>query len=162
VRQFNARLEDDIASALRNTGVDPQLIELEITESLFMQDPVMVGAILQTLSQRGARVALDDFGTGFSSLTSLKRFFVHTLKIDRSFIHDIENDPQDVAIVRAVIAMARSIGVRVVAEGVEGEAQLQILRALECDEYQGFLFAPPMTPADIEQRFAADTAALPA
>lgn len=158
VRQFNARLQDDIAEALSSTGVNPQQIELEITESLFMQDPVMVGAILQALSQGGTRVALDDFGTGFSSLTSLKQFFVHTLKIDRSFIHDIETDPQDVAIVRAVIAMARSIGVRVVAEGVEGEAQLTILRELECDEYQGFLFAHPMTPAEVAQRFGAGAA----
>ena len=153
VRQFNSQLSADVAEALRASAIDPALIELEITESLFMHDTAEISAVLEALCALGVKLALDDFGTGFSSLVSLKRFLVHSLKVDRSFICDIESNPQDVAIVRAVIEMARSLGVRVVAEGVEGEAQLDVLRQLDCDEYQGYLFAHPMSAAEIEARF---------
>jgi diguanylate cyclase (GGDEF)-like protein/PAS domain S-box-containing protein len=153
VRQFTTELFRDIRDALDASGIDPRLVEVEITESLFMQDPIAVGGILGAISALGVRVALDDFGTGFSSLTALRRFAIDTLKIDRAFIVDIERNQQDLAIVRAVIGMARSIGARVIAEGVEREAQLGILRGMGCDEYQGFLYARPMPAAEVEAQF---------
>ncbi len=153
VRQFTTELYRDIRDTLDATGIDPKLVEVEITESLFMQDPIAVGGILGAISALGVRVALDDFGTGFSSLTALRRFAIDTLKIDRAFIVDIERNQQDLAIVRAVIGMARSIGARVIAEGVERQAQLGILRGLGCDEYQGFLYARAMPAADVEAQF---------
>ncbi|MCP5475030.1 MAG: EAL domain-containing protein [Rhodanobacteraceae bacterium] len=153
VRQFTTELYRDIRDTLAASGIDPKLVEVEITESLFMQDPIAVGGILGAISALGVRVALDDFGTGFSSLTALRRFAIDTLKIDRAFIVDIERNQQDLAIVRAVIGMARSIGARVIAEGVERQAQLGILRGLGCDEYQGFLYARPMPAAEVEAQF---------
>ncbi|MGE4071626.1 MAG: putative bifunctional diguanylate cyclase/phosphodiesterase [Lysobacterales bacterium] len=153
VRQFTTELYRDIRDTLAASGIDPKLVEVEITESLFMQDPIAVGGILGAISALGVRVALDDFGTGFSSLTALRRFAIDTLKIDRAFIVDIERNQQDLAIVRAVIGMARSIGARVIAEGVERQAQLGILRGMGCDEYQGFLYARPMPAAEVAAQF---------
>lgn len=125
-------------------GVTPRLIELEITESMLMHNPEQIGAILRTLRGYGLRISIDDFGTGYSSLAYLKSFPLDTLKIDRSFIRDIVTNPDDAMITRAVISMAHSLRLKVVAEGVETAAQLAMLAAGACDEVQGFYFAKPM------------------
>jgi diguanylate cyclase (GGDEF)-like protein len=155
VRQFSRTLVADIAGILRDTGIAPSFIELEITESLFMRDPEEIGAILKELASLGMHVTIDDFGTGYSSLNYIKRFAVDCIKIDRSFVKDIAANSQDVAIVTAVIAMARSLGLKVIAEGIETQAQSAVLRRLGCDEYQGFLYSRPRSAADLERNAAA-------
>ena len=146
-RQFQQRdFKNAIAACLAGQGVQPGELELELTESLVMRD---VGSSLRTLHElkaMGVAVGLDDFGTGYSSLNYLKRFPIDTLKIDRSFISGITEGSFDVAICEAVITLARSLGVRVVAEGVETGAQLMKLRQLGCDEAQGYLFSPAAAP----------------
>jgi diguanylate cyclase (GGDEF)-like protein/PAS domain S-box-containing protein len=136
---------------LRDHGIDPALLELEITESAAMQDPERSRALLNELRSRGIKVAIDDFGTGYSSLSYLKLFEIDRIKIDRGFVKDIESDPNDAVIVAATIALAHSLGLGVVAEGVETEAQRDFLRAKLCDEAQGYLFARPMPVAQFEQ-----------
>jgi diguanylate cyclase (GGDEF)-like protein/PAS domain S-box-containing protein len=153
VRQFTSGLVSDIAAAMSEFGVTPGQIELEITESLFMRNAEEVRTILQGLSRLGARVTIDDFGTGYSSLGYIRHFSVNTLKIDRAFLSDFTDASQNLAIVRAVITMCRGLGIGVIAEGVETQEQLELLRKLHCDEYQGFLFSPPVSPAEIESRF---------
>ena len=106
---------------------------------------------MRQLTDLGLLFTIDDFGTGYSSLGYLKRFPFHSIKIDRSFIHGIVTDPQDAAIVRAVVALAHSFGVKIVAEGVESEEQLARLRDLGCDKYQGFLFSAAVPPAELEK-----------
>jgi EAL domain-containing protein (putative c-di-GMP-specific phosphodiesterase class I) len=140
---------------LADTGVDPALLELEITESAAMQDPERSRALLQGLRARGIRVAIDDFGTGYSSLSYLKLFELDRIKIDRGFVKDIESDPNDAAIVTATIGMARALGLDVIAEGVETAAQADFLRAHGCDEAQGYLFARPMPAADFAREAGA-------
>ena len=147
-RQFRqANLLETITQALRETGLNPTFLELEITESTIMHQAEKAVGILESLHAMGVRLSVDDFGTGYSSLSYLKRFPVHKLKIDQSFVRDINLDPDDAAIVTAVIAMARSLNVLTIAEGVETEGQLAFLDALQCGEYQGDYFAKPM-PAD--------------
>jgi len=153
VRQFTPALVGEISTAMRMFGVVPGQIELEITESLFMQDAEEVRTILKGLSRLGARVTIDDFGTGYSSLGYIRHFAVSALKIDRTFLSDIAAASQNVAIVRAVITMCRGLGIRVIAEGVETEGQLDILRKLHCDEYQGYLFSHPVPAREIEGRY---------
>jgi diguanylate cyclase (GGDEF)-like protein/PAS domain S-box-containing protein len=131
-------------------GIAPALLELEITESAAMQDPERSRALLVELRSRGIKVAIDDFGTGYSSLSYLKLFEIDRIKIDRGFVKDIESDPNDAVIVAATIALAHSLGLGVVAEGVETEAQRDFLRAKQCDEAQGYLFARPMPVAQFE------------
>jgi diguanylate cyclase (GGDEF)-like protein len=140
-------LVDDVARALEETRIDPGTLRLEITETVVMQDAPSTLAKLEALKRLGVRLAIDDFGTGYSSLGYLKRFPVDTLKIDRSFVKGIGRDVEDTAIVRAVITVAKSLGLAVTAEGIETEAQLGELRALGCDRGQGYLFAKPV-PAD--------------
>jgi len=153
VRQFTPALVDEISQAMNKFGVVPGLIELEITESLFMRNAEEVRAILKGLSRLGARVTLDDFGTGYSSLGYIRHFPVSALKIDRTFLSDLTEVSQDAAIVRAVITMCRGLGIRVIAEGVETQEQLDILRKLRCDEYQGYLFSRPVPAEEIEGRY---------
>jgi diguanylate cyclase (GGDEF)-like protein/PAS domain S-box-containing protein len=153
VRQFTPALVEEIADAMSEFGVAPGQIELEITESLFMRNAEEVRTILKGLSRLGARVTIDDFGTGYSSLGYIRHFSVDALKIDRAFLSDFTASSQNVAIVRAVITMCRGLGIGVIAEGVETPEQLEILRKLHCDEYQGFLFSAPVNPAEIERRF---------
>ena len=153
VRQFTPGLVGDIAAAMAEFGVTPGQIELEITESLFMRNAEEVRTILKGLSRLGARVTIDDFGTGYSSLGYIRQFSVNALKIDRAFLSDFTAQSQNVAIVRAVITMCRGLGIGVIAEGVETDEQLEQLRRLHCDEYQGFLFSPPVGPEEIERRF---------
>ena len=133
-----------VADVLRETGLPGHMLELEITESSAMQNPEMSVRTLFELKRLGLHVSLDDFGTGHSSLAYLKRFPIDTLKIDQSFVHDITSDPDTAAIVTAIIAMAHSLRLRVVAEGVEYEEQAQFLRRHGCDQMQGFLIKPPV------------------
>ncbi|MDP1683460.1 MAG: EAL domain-containing protein [Burkholderiales bacterium] len=133
-----------VERVLADTGLDACHLELEITESLLMDNPEESASTLRDLNQMGIQLAIDDFGTGYSSLSYLKRFPIHTLKIDQSFVRDITTDPDDAAIVKAVIAMARSLKLRVVAEGVETVEQLEFLRAHECEGMQGYYFSKPM------------------
>ena len=131
-------------------GIDPASLELEITESAAMQDPERSRALLRELRARGIKVAIDDFGTGYSSLSYLKLFEIDRIKIDRGFVKDIETDPNDAVIVAATIALAHSLGLSVVAEGVETAAQRDFLRSKNCEEAQGYLFARPLPRAEFE------------
>jgi diguanylate cyclase (GGDEF)-like protein/PAS domain S-box-containing protein len=150
-RQFaRASLLEDVVFALEHARLPPELLELEITESTVMQSPEHASSILSALDRLGVSIAIDDFGTGYSSLAYLKRFPVSTLKIDRSFVKDIPDDPDDAAITRAVIALARSLRLRVVAEGVESHTQLEYLAAHGCDQVQGFFIGRPMPPAEFD------------
>jgi diguanylate cyclase (GGDEF)-like protein/PAS domain S-box-containing protein len=151
VRQFNDQLVSDLASILEAAGIDSGKLELEVTESIFLGGLEESERIVRALTDLGLRFTIDDFGTGYSSLGYLKRFPFHSIKVDRSFIHGIVTDPQDAAIVRAVVALAHSFGVKVVAEGVEAKEQLARLRELGCDEYQGFLFSPAVSAAELEK-----------
>lgn len=153
-RQFaQGRLVQDVIGILERARVAPGSIELEITESTVMRNPAHAAALLAALDDLGVGIAIDDFGTGYSSLAYLKRFPVDTLKIDRSFIQDLPEDAEDVAITQAVLALARSLRLRVVAEGVEMPRQLVFLAAHGCDFAQGFSIAPPLA-ADAFQVFA--------
>ena len=138
---------DMIRSIISDSAIDPQLLELEITESTIMDDLDSASRIMHDLNREGIHISIDDFGTGYSSLTHLKRFPLNTVKIDRSFVRDLTTDPDDAAIIGAIIAMAHSMGLKIIAEGVETVEQLEYLQRLRCDEIQGFLFSKPL-PAD--------------
>ncbi len=160
-RQFVQQdLLETVGRILRDTGLPPRFLELEITESTIMHQGEGVIDTLTRLNQLGVRIAIDDFGTGYSSLAYLKRFPVQDLKVDKSFVRDITSDPDDAAIVRAVIAMARSLGLRVIAEGVETELQLAFLRELKCDVFQGYLLSHPLPAAELEAFVRGRSAAL--
>ncbi len=148
-RQFRQKnLLDRIDAVLRDSKLDSRFLELEITETTAMQRAEEVVVTLARLDEIGVRLAIDDFGTGYSSLSYLKRFPVHKLKIDQSFVRDITTDADDAAIVRAIIAMARSLDLLVIAEGVETREQLAFLGELSCDEYQGYLFSKPVPASE--------------
>lgn len=150
-RQFrHEKLFDDIADALQSNGLSPHALELEVTESLVMDNPEHAVSLLNRFKSMGMHLAMDDFGTGYSSLANLKRFPFDSVKVDRSFVRDLALDPNDAAISRAIIAMAHALRLRVVAEGVETEAQLAFLRQHGCDEIQGYHFARPMPSAQLE------------
>ena len=136
-----------ISKILRETGVNPRYLELELTERVAADDPLGAIAVMNELHQLGVRIAIDDFGTGYSSLNYLKRFRVHKLKIDQSFVRGLAEDPEDQAIVKAIINLASSLGVETIAEGVEEIEQIAFLRAHGCKEAQGFYFSQPV-PAD--------------
>jgi len=140
-------LVEEIAAVLRETRLDPGALRLEITETVVMHDAPTTLAKLEALKALGVQLAIDDFGTGYSSLGYLKRFPVDTLKIDRSFVKGIGQNVEDSAIVRAVITVAKSLGLAVTAEGIESADQLEQLRSLGCDHGQGYYFAKPM-PSD--------------
>lgn len=145
-RQFDDdALYDTVADALTVSGLDPIWLELEITESLIMRNADQTVNVLQRFSDLGLNISIDDFGTGYSSLSYLKCFPVDSLKVDRSFIRGTPQDADDSAITRAIIAMSHSLGLKVIAEGVETEEQLEFLRALECDQVQGYIFSEPLT-----------------
>jgi EAL domain-containing protein (putative c-di-GMP-specific phosphodiesterase class I) len=148
-RQFaDPDLLADIGAALRETGMAPELLELEITESMVMHDTQRAVGVLRAIKALGVRLAIDDFGTGYSSLAQIKRFPIDTIKVDRSFIRDIPADAEDMAITQAIIAMGRSLGLSVVAEGVETKEQQAFLRRNGCDEMQGYYFSKPIPPED--------------
>jgi diguanylate cyclase (GGDEF)-like protein/PAS domain S-box-containing protein len=144
-RQFtHATLLQDVARALNESGLDPTALELEITESMVMHNPEYAVELLTKLKGMGIHLSIDDFGTGYSSLNYLKRFPLDSVKIDRSFIKDLPGDSDDAAITQAIIAMAHSLRLKVIAEGVETEQQLSFLRAHGCDEMQGYYFSKPL------------------
>jgi diguanylate cyclase (GGDEF)-like protein/PAS domain S-box-containing protein len=135
-----------VRNILRETNLDPHCLELEITEGMVMDDTVHVIEKFHEINKLGIEISIDDFGTGYSSLAYLKRFPVHRLKIDRSFVRDLSVDADDAAITEAVIRMGHSLNLKVLAEGVETERQIAFLRQKGCDELQGFLFGRPMAP----------------
>ena len=143
---------DRVASVLAVSGLPPQLLELELTESILVHDADEALHRLHALDRLGVRMSIDDFGTGYSSLSYLKRFPIGKLKIDRSFINGLPDDESDAGIVRAILQMARALGMTCVAEGVETEPQRQFLQAEGCDEFQGWLYAPALDSLSFEQR----------
>jgi diguanylate cyclase (GGDEF)-like protein/PAS domain S-box-containing protein len=148
-RQFQQPLlVESIARILKDTGLDPNLLELELTEGSIMKDPNQAIRKLHELKTMGIHISVDDFGTGYSSLNYLKRFPIDTLKIDQSFVKDINTDPDNEAIVSAIITLAHALKLNVIAEGVETHEQLDSLRVLKCDEVQGFLFSQPLSVAE--------------
>jgi predicted signal transduction protein with EAL and GGDEF domain/CheY-like chemotaxis protein len=151
-RLFEQRdLVDKIQAILLAQGVEPRSIELEITETGLMKDLQGVVPSLHRLNQLGTEISIDDFGTGYSSLSYLTTLPISELKIDRSFVMDLGNTPQSGAVVSAIIALARALGLRVIAEGVENVTQMEVLNNLGCHICQGYLFARPMPPAQVEQ-----------
>ncbi|WP_319240879.1 EAL domain-containing protein [uncultured Propionivibrio sp.] len=148
-------VEKTVAEALEATGLDPSMLELELTESILIRDTESILAAVKRLKLMGIRLSIDDFGTGYSSLSYLKRFEVDKLKIDQSFVRDLAHNPEDAAIVRAIIQMAHSLGLKTIAEGVENREVLDLLKIYRCDEAQGYHFARPL-PADRFLAFAAE------
>jgi EAL domain-containing protein (putative c-di-GMP-specific phosphodiesterase class I) len=156
-RQFMHRgLIDAIRSIVEETGIDPALLEFEITETALMQHGGLTLDTLGQINAMGIRLSIDDFGTGYSSLAYLKRFPVRKIKIDRAFVRDLETSSEDQAIVAAIMALAGSLQLSVVAEGVETEAQLELLRRNGCDYAQGYLFARPLPDAEAAALLAPD------
>ncbi|HVO33664.1 MAG TPA: EAL domain-containing protein [Elusimicrobiota bacterium] len=151
-RQFQqGDLVQTIEQTLQSTGMDARYLELEITESYAMQNADFTIKVLRELKKRGVRISIDDFGTGYSSLSYLRQFPIDTLKIDRSFVKDLVTDPNDAAIAAAIIVLAHSLKLDVVAEGVENQAELAILRKHACDKMQGYLFSKPVPAGAFEQ-----------
>jgi diguanylate cyclase (GGDEF)-like protein/PAS domain S-box-containing protein len=149
------RYADNLLESLRKFDVPPEMLEIEITESMVVQDAPRLIRMLVRLRQMGVNIAIDDFGTGYSNLRYLQRFPAQRLKIDRSFITDVMTNSEDMAIVRAIITLGHSLGMLVVAEGVESRAQLNLLRELGCDEVQGFFTGKPVTAAELEAQIRA-------
>jgi diguanylate cyclase (GGDEF)-like protein/PAS domain S-box-containing protein len=148
------RLFAAVEHALESSGIPPSTLELELTESLLMQNIDEKAALLNRLGELGVGLAIDDFGTGYSSLSYLKKLPVDAIKIDSSFVQDVDSDPNDEAIIRAILAMAHSLKLKVIAEGVETQGQLARLREMGCDEYQGYFTSQPLPAAEFEARFA--------
>jgi len=145
-----------IGRVLSETGLAPQYLELELTESLLLSNADTMFSVLQDLRAMGLKLAIDDFGTGYSSLSYLRQFPVGKLKIDRSFIRDILVNPDDAAIATAIIGMAKSLNLKVIAEGVEDEAQMSFLRARQCDEIQGYYFSKPLAVDKVADKLRGD------
>ncbi|MGZ4122043.1 MAG: putative bifunctional diguanylate cyclase/phosphodiesterase [Tumebacillaceae bacterium] len=151
-RQFvNHDLVQTVRNVLQDTGLDPNWLELEITESILMQNTEEIIATLHVFKQMGIQIAIDDFGTGYSSLSYLKRFPIDSLKIDQSFVRDITDDLNDAEIATAIISLGHSLNLKVIAEGVETTAQQNFLVGKLCDEMQGYLFSRPLTTGDFEK-----------
>jgi EAL domain-containing protein (putative c-di-GMP-specific phosphodiesterase class I) len=147
-----------VEAILAETGADPRRLQFEITETILIKDARDSVERMKSLKQLGIRFAIDDFGTGYSSLADLRQLPIDAIKIDRSFIRDLASDPNDAAIVRAILSMSEHIGVRVIAEGVETREQLAFLREARCTYYQGHLGRPPLARDTFreEMRFSAD------
>jgi diguanylate cyclase (GGDEF)-like protein/PAS domain S-box-containing protein len=152
-------LAEEVARVLAATGLEGQYLELDLTENLLMEDALSMGRSLNGLKDLGIRLAVDDFGAGYSSLSYLKRYPIDKLKIDRTFVRDIPDDPEDVAITGAMISLAKSLGMRVLAEGVETVAQFEFLRGQKCDEMQGYYVSRPLPPEEFERWMKANCAA---
>jgi diguanylate cyclase (GGDEF)-like protein/PAS domain S-box-containing protein len=148
----HAELADVVAGVLESTGMDPEALCVEITETVLMEDIEAGVAAVKALKALGVRVSIDDFGTGYSTLGYLRQFPVDDVKIDRTFVERLGTEPEDAAIVAAVVSLGHALGVTVTGEGVETEVQLEILRDLGVDAAQGYLFAPPQPPADLTPR----------
>jgi EAL domain-containing protein (putative c-di-GMP-specific phosphodiesterase class I) len=150
-RQFaDPMLLPRLTGIIQASGLDPSTLELEITESMVMAHGESAVEVLESLKSTGVHITIDDFGTGYSSLAYLKRFPIDSIKIDRSFIRDLPGDPGSAMITRAVIALAHSLRLQVVAEGVETEAQLAFLRTLNCDEFQGFYLYRSLPQSELD------------
>jgi EAL domain-containing protein (putative c-di-GMP-specific phosphodiesterase class I) len=145
-------LPELVTQILQEVKLPPQYLELELTEGVAMDDPLRAIEVMDALHERGIRMSIDDFGTGYSSLSYLKKFKVYKLKIDQSFVRDITVDPEDKAIVAAIISMANSLGMHTIAEGVETADQLAFLRLQGCNEVQGYYFSKPL-PVDQFETF---------
>lgn len=144
-------LLQDLETILQQTGMEPEQLELEITESMIMPDLAKAISVMQQMKQLGVRIAIDDFGTGYSSLSALKDFPIDTIKIDGSFIADIEGNKESQGVADAIIAMGRTLGLVIVAEGVESAAQVDYLKSRVCDQFQGFYLNVPMPPSQFEE-----------
>jgi len=156
-RQFQQKnLDAVIARIIRDAGIDPSLIEIELTESLLMKDAEETVRVLTSLKASGVTLSVDDFGTGYSSLAYLRRFPLDELKIDGSFVRDATTEPEDAEIIVAIISLAHNLKLKVVAEGVETEAQLRFLRSHGCEEMQGYYFARPQSPENCTRLLAED------
>ena len=151
-----ADLVEQVCQILNETGLKPQTLKLEITETMVMENPELVRTKLLQFRALNVQLGIDDFGTGYSSLSYLQKFPVHTLKIDRSFIGRLENDKENLEIVRAIVTLAHNLGLDVVAEGVETEAQFSILKMLNCEFGQGYLFARPVDAKEAEDLLMSD------
>ncbi|MFM7269432.1 MAG: EAL domain-containing protein [Cyanobium sp.] len=165
-RQFaQPQLFEAITATLAETGLPPGQLELEITETVLMEDPQRAVKLLGRLKEHGISIAIDDFGTGYSSLSYLRSFPIDRLKIDRSFVTSSLSDPNGAAIVAAIISLARSLGITTIAEGVESEEQRRFLSQRGCDELQGFLLGAPIPPeaipAYLQRRLQPTSPALP-
>jgi diguanylate cyclase (GGDEF)-like protein/PAS domain S-box-containing protein len=155
-RQFKEKnLINRVVGALESSGLDARYLELELTESLIMQDVELAVATMKDLQSLGIQLSIDDFGTGYSSLSALKNFPVTRLKIDKSFVDGLLADENDRAVAGAVISLGQTLNLRVIAEGVETDAQAEFLRSINCDEMQGYLFSKPLPAEDIEDMLKA-------
>lgn len=143
---FGSRLLEIIG----DTGLSPQYLELELTESMVVQNIELATHIFKQIKNMGVQIGIDDFGTGYSSLSYLNNFDFDTLKIDRSFLHQLDKHPKKQAMVQLMIELGHTLNLKVLAEGVETEAELSILKELHCDEFQGYLFSPPLPVSEIE------------
>jgi diguanylate cyclase len=135
---------EDIEAAVHSSGIDPRLLQLEITESVVMQEPEATVFKLRALKALGINLAVDDFGTGYSSLAYLKRFPIDVLKIDRAFVGGLADGEHDVAIVQTVVSLAKALGLRTTAEGIEEQAQWELLEEFGCDQGQGYFYSRPL------------------
>jgi len=147
-----------IRTVLRESGLAPQYLELELTESLLLSNADMTLPILQELKTMGLNLAIDDFGTGYSSLSYLRQFPVNKLKIDRSFIQNVAINSDDAAITAAIIGLAKHLNLKVIAEGVENEEQMSFLRVHRCDQIQGYYFSKPLTEKETREKLRARSA----
>ena len=152
-RQFKVQLDQVVAAILQEAELDACWLELEITESILMHNAANNMALLHALTDMGCSLSIDDFGTGYSSLAYLKNFPVGRLKIDRSFVRDITNNADDMAIAKIIIDMATTLRMQVTAEGVEESAQLDLLAAHGCSEMQGYLFSKPVVSDKVPEMF---------
>jgi EAL domain-containing protein (putative c-di-GMP-specific phosphodiesterase class I) len=143
-------LPEMIATVLEKTQLDPALLEIEITESLMLNNVEGTIRILKQVREMGVSISIDDFGTGYSSFSYLKQLPVHAIKIDRSFIKDLPNNPEDIAIVKAIIATSHSLSLGIIAEGVETVEQREFLSWHNCDEFQGYLFSKPLCAEEMQ------------
>jgi EAL domain-containing protein (putative c-di-GMP-specific phosphodiesterase class I) len=144
---------DLTAAALKDSGLEPHWVKLELTESLLMDGSDFITERLRSLDRLGVHIAIDDFGTGYSSLNYLRRWPIHTLKIDRSFIAESRDNRAGVQIVSAIANMAQALGLNIIAEGVEIPEQLHLIRSVGCQQVQGYLFGKPMSPENFVEGF---------
>lgn len=157
IRQLRQpRLAERIESLLQEHDLHPGSLELELTEGVMMEDADTAMAFLSRMDQLGIQLSIDDFGTGFSSLGYLKRLPIDKLKIDRSFVCDIETNDSDAAIVRSIVSLGHRLGLKVIAEGVETREQLDFLRLCGCDELQGYYLSPPLSAGDLQTYVLSD------
>ncbi len=145
------KLLEMINNILTESGLPPNNIELELTEAAAMDDPLTAITVIDKLNDLGIRMSIDDFGTGYSSLSYLKKFKVYKLKIDQSFVRELSENPEDKAIVRAIINLASSLGLNTIAEGVETVSQMAFLRSHGCEEVQGYYLSKPLPPDQFEK-----------